>query len=410
MKLKLPSTRQWNRKPKARDPRRLRKQRTIMLSVFTGLAIIATPIARPLGYSLADGLCSGEGCSTSVGQMPQCSGVGRDKALSSSLTSFSTTAPAKQPMHLAGVVNGTVKIATPSQHGGVDIYSFSDQEQAKRFVYDESTSLPRAIDAGVGPTTDGMYKGFTKLMAKIGLVSKESAEPWAEGTRFAAGENSEGVISQNVRDQHTTQTLVTQLPAKDTPSMNRLAATLGITGVLRTDVRKAPDGAPYSLTISGPASEAWNLSVITASEFNRATLDSKAKTESGNFVVRSYTLDLKQITNREAYKALVEQKIVQGAKVDTLKTGLFDKDVAEGKAATNPYSAMRDRARDTAVVTETTFATSADLDVESLSEAFTKHALMHETTAGLEAREVNAADLALPHAKFEPFVSCETES
>ena len=313
-------------------------------------------------------------------------------------------------MHLAGVVNGAVKIATPSQHGGVDIYSFSDQEQAKRFVYDESTSLPRAIDAGVGPTTDGTYKGFTKLMAKIGLVSKESAEPWAEGSRFAAGKNSEGIISQNVRDQHTTQTLVTQLPAEDTPSMNRLAATLGITGALRTDVRKAPDGSPYSLTLSGPASEAWNLSVIKASEFNRATLDSTVKTESGNFVVRSYTLDLKQTTNREAYKALVDQKIVQGSKVDTLKTGLFDKAVAEGKASTNPYSAMRERARDTGVVTETNFATSADLDVEHLSEAFTKHALMHETTAGLEAREVNAADLALPHAKFEPFVSCETES
>lgn len=410
MKLKLPAKRQRTRKTKVRDPRRLRKQRTVMLSILTGLAIIATPVARPLGYSLADGLCSGEGCSTNVGQMPQCSGVGRDKALSSSLTSFSTTAPAKQPMHLAGVVNGAVKIATPSQHGGVDIYSFSDQKQAKRFVYDESTSLPRAIDAGVGPTTDGTYKGFTKLMGKIGLVSKDSAEPWAEGTRFAAGENSEGIISRNVRDQHTTQTLVTQLPAKDTPSMNRLAATLGITGALRTDVRKAPDGSPYSLTLSGPASEAWNLSVIKASEFNRATLDSTVKTESGNFVVRSYTLDLKQTTNREAYKALVDQKIVQGSKVDTLKTGLFDKAVAEGKASTNPYSAMRERARDTAVVTETTFATSADLDVEHLSEAFTKHALMHETTAGLEAREVNAADLVLPHAKFEPFVSCETES
>ena len=410
MKLKLPSTRQRERKAKARDPRRLRKQRTVMLSVLTGLAIIATPIARPLGYSLADGLCSGEGCSTSVGQMPQCSGVGRDKALSSSLTSFSTTAPAQQPMHLAGVVNGAVKIATPAQHGEVDIYSFSDQEQAKRFVYDESTSLPRAIDAGVGPTTDGTYKGFTKLMAKIGLVSKDSAEPWAEGTRFAAGENSEGVISQNVRDQHTTQTLVTQLPVNDTPSMNRLAATLGITGVIKTDVRKAPDGTPYSLTISGPASEAWNLSVIKASQFNRATLDSTVKTDGGNFVVRSYTLDLKQTTNREAYKALVKQKIVQGAKVDTLKTGLFDKDVAEGKADRNPYAAMRERARDTGVVTETAFATSADLDVETQAEAFTKHALMHESTAGLEAREVNAADLALSHAKFEPFVSCEKES
>lgn len=410
MKLKLSSTRQRNLKTKARDPRRLRKQRTVMLSVLTGLAIIATPIARPLGYSLADGLCSGEGCSTSVGQMPQCSGVGRDKAISSSLTSFSTTAPAKQPMHLAGVVNGAVKIATSSQHGGVDIYSFSDQEQAKRFVYDESTSLPRAIDAGVGPTTDGMYKGFTKLMGKLGLVSKESAEPWAEGARFTSGEISEGVISQNVRDQHTTQTLVTQLPADDTPSLNRLAATLGITGALRMDVRKAPDGSPYSLTFSGPASEAWNLSVIKASDFKRATVDTKVKTEGDSFIVRSYTLDLKQTTNREAYKALVDQKIVQGAKVDTLKTGLFDKDVAEGKAATNPYSAMRDRTRDTAVVTETTFATSADLDVENLSEAFTKHALMHESTAGLEAREVNAADLALPHAQFEPFVSCETES
>ena len=410
MKLKLPLTGQRERKAKARDPRRLRKQRTIMLSILTGVAIIATPVARPLGYSLADGLCSGEGCSTSVGSMPQCSGVGRDKAISSSLTSFSTTAPAKHPMHLAGVVNGSVKISTPTEHGGVDIYSFSDQEQAKRFVYDESTSLPRAIDAGVGPTTDGTYKGFTKLMAKIGLVSKEAAEPWAEGTRFTSGENSEGVISRNVHDQHTTQTLVTELPTDDTPSLNRLAATLGITGALRTDVRKAPDGSPYSLTFSGPASEAWNLSVIKASDFKRATVDTEVKTEGDSFVVRSYTLDLKQTTNREAYKALVDQKIVQGAKVDTLKTGLFDKDVAEGKTARNPYAAMRERARDTGVVTETTFATSADLDVETLAEAFTKHALMQESTAGLEAREVNAADLALPHAKFEPFVSCEKES
>ena len=71
---------------------------------------------------------------------------------------------------------------------------------------------------------------------------------------------------------------------------------------------------------------------------------------------------------------------------------------------------MRERARDTGVVTETAFATSADLDVETLAEAFTKHALMQESTAGLEAREVNAADLALPHAQFEPFVSCEKES
>ena len=66
MKLKLPSTRQRNRKPKERDPRRLRKQRAIVLSILTGLAIVATPVARPLGYSLADGLCSGEGCSTSA--------------------------------------------------------------------------------------------------------------------------------------------------------------------------------------------------------------------------------------------------------------------------------------------------------------------------------------------------------
>ena len=409
MKLKLP-TRKQNRKAKARDPRQLRKQRTIVLSILTGLAILATPVARPLGYSLADGLCSGEGCSTSVGKMPQCSGVGRDKAISSSLTSFSTTAPAKHPIHLAGVVNGSVKITTPTPDGGVDIYSFSDQEQAKRFVYDESTTLPRAIDAGVGPTTDGAYKGFTTLMAKIGLISRASTEPWAEGSRFTAGDNSEGVFSRNVRDQHTTQTVVTELPAADTPSMNRLASTLGITGALKLDVRKAPDGSPYSLTLSGPASEAWNLSVIKATDFKRANIDSKVKTDGDGFVVRSYTLDLKQTTNREAYKALVDQKIVQGSKVDTLKTGKFDKDVAEGKAETNPYATMRDRARDTGVVTETTFATSAPLTVEDLSAVFTKHALMHESEAGMEAREVNAADLALPAANFEPFVSCEKES
>lgn len=409
MKLKLP-TRKQNRKAKAHDPRRLRKQRTIVLSVLTGLAIIATPVARPLGYSLADGLCSGEGCSTSVGKMPQCSGVGRDKAISSSLTSFSTTAPAKRPIHLAGVVNGSVKITTPTPNGGVDIYSFSDQEQAKRFVYDESTTLPRAIDAGVGPTTDGAYKGFTTLMAKIGLISRASTEPWAEGSRFIAGDHSEGVFSRNVRDQHTTQTVVTELPAADTPSMNRLASTLGITGALKLDVRKAPDGSPYSLTLSGPASEAWNLSVIKTTDFKRANIDSKVKTDGDSFVVRSYTLDLKQTTNREAYKALVDQKIVQGSKVDILKTGKFDKDVAEGKAETNPYATMRDRARDTGVVTETTFATSAPLTVEDLSAVFTKHALMHESEAGMEAREVNAADLALPNANFEPFVSCEKES
>ena len=124
MKLKLPAKRQRTRKTKVRDPRRLRKQRTVMLSILTGLAIIATPVARPLGYSLADGLCSGEGCSTNVGQMPQCSGVGRDKALSSSLTSFSTTAPAKQPMHLAGnaypLQPGRVKPAQELRYSAAD--------------------------------------------------------------------------------------------------------------------------------------------------------------------------------------------------------------------------------------------------------------------------------------------------
>lgn len=408
MKLNVLTELRQRRKAKVRDPRRERRQRIVAMSVLTGLALIATPIARPLGYTLADGLCSGEGCTATVGKMPVCSGVGRDKAISSSLMSFSTVVPAKKRLSLSGSVNGSVKLASTNPDGSIDIYSFSDQDQAKRFVFDDSTTLPRAVDAGVGPTTDGVYHGFTRVLAGVGLIPDNVAEPAETAQRFSTITGFEGTLRQSSRG--STQTTVVPLPSRSTLSLNRLAASLGITGALVTEVRVASDGSPQSIAFSGPAANAWSMNVVKNSDFNGGTPDTKVLMKDGGFVVRSYLLDLTQESNRNAYEGIVDKKSLKGASVEVLKAGKFDQAVAEGKAKVNPYAFMRDRVRDAAVVTETTFGATGEVSLENVTEKYSQHSLMKESTAGLEAREVQAADLALPNAQFAPFVSCETES
>lgn len=410
MKLKLPKFPKLPTRPREKNPRRERKVRVVTLVVLTAVAVVLTPVARPLGYSLAGGLCSGEGCSDSVGDVPSCSGVGRDKAISATLNSYSTALNAEAPTQLMGFVNGEVKVVTEPQPNYLETFQFSDVNQAKRFVFDNSRTLPRTIDSGSGPTASGTYRGFTKVLAGMGLIAKDSFEPRLTGGRFDIDDGFQGVSVKSAQTGQTYQTTLIELPRQDTPSLNRLAAVLGITGVLRVESRIAPDGQPLSMVLSGPGAESWSINVLRTAGFGSSELDTSIKRVDGGFLVRSYYLDLKSASNTQAFEQLTERKSVDGLTVNALRTGKFDLAVAKGEELTNPYSFVRDRIRDVAVVAETKMGTAADITTESIREVFSTHSLMKQPVSGIESTEINAADLVLPGSTFQPFATCKKDS
>lgn len=415
MKELLHTLKKRRKKP---DQRTQRRFRIISLATVTALAVIATPVARPLGYSLADGLCSQNGCTAAVGSMPLCSGVGRDKAVSATLMSFSTSIAAQTPTQLAGFVDGRVRVTTNANTQNPSIFEFSNEDQAKRFVFDNSARMPHAIDAGAGPTAGGTYNGFVTLLTHLGLINKDLRDPRATATRYGEPGGKQGQVVHDNTNNHTTLTYLTPLPSPDTPSLNRFAAILGITGVLNTQVTRAPDGSLQSLTFAGPAAQAWNLGVLQTSDFTAAQQTKEIATFNGGFVVRSYALDLTQSSNATAYQDLVTTEQAGNVVAESLKTGLFDLAVAKGSLERNPYQHMRDRIRDTAVITETRTNTNGangpridnTNNISPLVELYARYTLAYPVASGMDVQSITAADLALPGAQLQPFVTCQKDS
>ena len=385
------------------------RRNAVYLAVATFAAAVIIPVGRPAGYSLANGVCGSTTCSQALSSLPQCTGVGRDKAEAATMTSFVRQIGTEENFNIIGAVDGRITATRTTPEGTVELYSFNDGAQAKSWVLDRSLESAAVVDSAVGPGNGAAYEGYLRIIGTAGLLPREVLEPIAVGTRFAAAEAAQdGITYRSEASGITTQSTVVNISQAQTPSLERFAARLGITESLLVTTKKSRDGQPLSISFAGPAAAGWNLGVLRTTPFDADPAITDVSVDAAGLLWRSYSLDLTRSSNLSAYESLVDTANAQTQVVNLLKTGQFDARVAAGELDANPYERMRDRIRDDATLAETQLA--GDFSTAQRIDAYLRTAGLFEDHQAVHAAagNITTADLALAGSQLAPFVSCET--
>ncbi|MGW9825495.1 hypothetical protein ACUXNS_000479 [Brevibacterium pityocampae] len=374
------------------------------------VAALVIPVGRPVGYTLADSLCTGSGCDPAFEDVPVCATVGRDRATASETRIYSTPISAAQGARLDTYGDGEVEIVVPSR-GAVEVYRFQNLRQARAWAFDRAEELDRTIDAAAGPLSAGTHAGYSRVLEGMGLYSPHQGVPSQTGTGYVitTDRRQSGVLLDEATTGMSVQTLVPEFPLEGTPALSTLAARLGLTEFLVLTVRRDPAGAPLSLEVAGLGSESWSLSALRAPETSDIDYSRELSDEGGALLWRSYLLDLRRQANSEVFGEVFDTSTGPGGTVSALRTGLFDIRVGSGELTRNPYTALGDRVRDDAVFVEQELrldgpGTSADSPASVLAPVY-RGASLHPAPVSTST-EIRSADLSFAGSTVQPLLEC----
>lgn len=388
-----------------------RDRRAMRTTVIAGIiALLVLPVARPVGYGLADGLCTDDSCDAAFSDVPVCSTIGRDRAFATGTRTYESPLDLTSRARLNVFGGGDVVITVPEGEGFAE-YRFPDLATARHWVFDRSDGVGRVVDSSAGPLSGGIHDGLQEILIGLGMLSREQREPVAEGRTYSVGADPRQSGMRLVESSTGTaeQVLVPDFPLDDTPALTSLAHRLGIADSLVLTIERSPAGEPVALEISGLGAGSWSLSALRAPESSNVAFDEDVSITDEGMLWRSFTLDLRRQANRGVYDAVFTEVSSPVGPLSSLKTGQFDFAVGAGEIAENPYRALGDRVAADAVFVEQDISTGLVDDDPTEFVRMQQAVLRGDFGASgpvVSSGEVRSADLSVAGAQAEALLSC----
>lgn len=390
------------------------RRQGLLLGAAGAVAAVCTallPVAPRMGFALQADACDTFGaCQTAALMTDSCTADTRSGVGGQAVTPVYFEEVAPGAVALRYFADGTAGVVVEGE-AGTQAHRFPAGEDALRWLVARNPAESAAIDRVWGPGAAGQTDAVLAEMEGAGLHARTASANTSTLTRLDAGD--ERAVMAVADDGTYTVHQTMALPWDRSARLTGLAAWLGQGSHLVVRTAYDARGRAVSMTLTGPARTDWDLRVLTGTQ-PAAGASQPEPPSTEDFALRSYTLDLSQQRNAQAF-----QEVFTAHYGSDGRTFAAPPDAPyptegndDGTRADHPVEIFAERLRADAVLVETSYegrAVDAAPLTADLVLALLTGAPSEDDGEAFAPRltEAAAMDLARPESSLAPIVNCE---